>query len=110
MMSEPQTATIAAKLFHVDRKQELGSVEQSMYLIRSEEQIESKSLDDTIDEFVKKVQQACAEKGLKVQDVEGLCDQIAIGFVVNSKLSKEEPASITIQVPVCDAPKEDSLQ
>ncbi len=107
-MSEPKTATLSAKLIHAQSKQELGSVERTMAFVneKEEEQTETRTLDDVIGDFVKQIEAVCAEKKVAIQDVEGLYDQIAIGFVVNSKLSKEKTSTTVIEVPVCDVAKQ----
>jgi hypothetical protein len=103
-MSEEKTATLTARIIHVEKKEEIATVERTFAFAKGSEteQAETKTLDDVINEFIQKIQETCSEKGVTIQDLDQVYDQIAIGFALSSRLANEKLPKITIEVPVCD--------
>lgn len=104
-MSEEKTAILTAKLIHVEKKEEIATVERTMAFIKESdaEQTETKTLDDVINEFIQKIHETCNEKGVTIQDLDQVYDQLAIGFALSSRLANEKSPRIAIEVSVCDA-------
>jgi hypothetical protein len=103
-MSEDKTATLTARIIHSDKKEVLGTVERVLSFLREsdEEQIETKTLDEIISEFIQRIEEVCKEKKVSVLDPERVYDELAIGFAVSSKLAREKAPKMTIDILVAD--------
>jgi hypothetical protein len=104
-MSEEKTSVLAAKIINVEKKEEIATVERTMSFAKESdaEQVETKSLDDVIGEFIQQIQETCNEKKVVIQDLDNVYDQIAIGFALSAKFSDEKSSKMAIEVLVCDA-------
>jgi allophanate hydrolase subunit 1 len=103
-MSEEKTTTLTARIIHSDKKEVLDTIEQTLSFLKTTdaETTETKTLDEIISEFIKKIETSCNEKNVKILDIERAYDELAIGFAMSPKLAKEKSATMTIDVPVID--------
>jgi hypothetical protein len=107
-MSEDKTAILTARIIHSEKKEVLDTVERTLAFLKDsdEEQIETRTLDDVISEFIQRIQEVCNEKKVKVLDIEKVYDELAIGFALSSKLASEKAPKMTIDIPVTDEKEE----
>jgi hypothetical protein len=103
-MSEERTTTLTARIIHSDKKEVLDTIEQTLSFLKAadEETTETKTLDEIISEFIQKIETSCNQKNVKILDIEKAYDELAIGFAMSPKLSKEKSLTMTIDVPVVD--------
>jgi hypothetical protein len=104
-MSEEKISTLTARIIHSEKKDVIDKVERTISFLKEsdDEQIETKSLDDVINEFIQRIVDVCEEKKVVILNLGKVYDELAIGFALSSRLSNEKSPNITIDIPVTDA-------
>lgn len=103
-MSEEKASTLKARIIHSEKKEVLDTIEQTLSFLKAvdAEIMETKTLDEIINELIQEIETSCNQKNVKILDIERAYDELAIGFAMSPKLAKEKSATMTIDIPVTD--------